>query len=178
MKGHPTVSNHATDPLQADDWLREIEKQMNIAQCNDIEKVLYASGQMQGVAQDWWESYLYGHPNNAPAVTWKEFTNNFKSYKNPDGLVELKQEEFRALKQWSMSVAEYRDKFAQLSRYVSNEVTNDADKQRHFLQGLYDGLQLKLMSNTYANFQALVNHTIVIDNKHKEMEVKKWRLQG
>ena len=41
-----------------------------------------------------------------------------------------------------MSVAEYCDKFAQLSRYAPNEVVDDADKQRRFLKGLYDGLQL------------------------------------
>ena len=51
-----------------------------------------------------------------------------------------------------MSVAEYHDKFAQLSRYAPNDVANDADKQRHFHKGLYDGLQLQLMSNTYPNF--------------------------
>ena len=51
-----------------------------------------------------------------------------------------------------MSAAEYRDKFAQLSRYALNEVADDADKQRCFLKGLYDGLQLQLMSNTYPNF--------------------------
>ena len=77
-----------------------------------------------------------------------------------------------------MTVAEYRDKFTQLSRYASNEVADDADKKCRFLKGLYDGLQLQLMSNTYPNFQTLVNRTIVIDNKHKEMGAKKRRLQG
>ena len=77
-----------------------------------------------------------------------------------------------------MSITEYHDKFAQLSRYASKEVADDVDKQRHFLKGLYDGLQLQLMSNTYPNFQTLVNRAIVIDNKRKEMEAKKRRLQG
>ena len=57
-------------------------------------------------------------------------------------MIELKQEEFRTLKQGSMSVAEYHDKFAQLSYYALNEVTDDADKQHRFLKGLYDCLQL------------------------------------
>jgi hypothetical protein len=35
-----------TDPLEADDWLRSVEKQHNIAQCNDQQKVLFASGQL------------------------------------------------------------------------------------------------------------------------------------
>jgi hypothetical protein len=64
----------------------------------------------------------------------------------------LKQEEFRALKQESMSVAEYRDKFAQLSRYAPEEVVKDSDKQHRFLKGLYDGLQLQLMFNVYPSF--------------------------
>ena len=69
MKGHPPVFTHATDPLEADDWLRAVEKQLNIAQCSDLEKVLYASGQLQRVAQDWWELFQYGCPNNAPAIS-------------------------------------------------------------------------------------------------------------
>ena len=57
MKGRPPVFTHAVDPLEADDWLRAVEKQLNIAQCNDLEKVLYASSQLQGADQDWWGSY-------------------------------------------------------------------------------------------------------------------------
>jgi hypothetical protein len=109
------VFTHAADPLEANDWLRAVEKQLNIAQCDDRQKVLFASGQLQGEALDWWESYEYGHPANAPAVTWQEFRENFRAYHILEGMIELKVEEFRSLTQWSLSVAEYRDKFAQLS---------------------------------------------------------------
>ena len=71
------------------------------------------------------------------------------------------------MKRGSMSVVEYRERLAQLSHYAPNEVADDVDKQRRFIKGLYDGLQLQLMSNTYPNFQTLVNHAIVIDNKCK-----------
>jgi hypothetical protein len=57
-------------------------------------------------------------------------------------------------------------------------VANDSDKQRRFLKGLYDGLQLQLMSNNYPNFQTLVNRAIVVDNNRKEMDAKRKRLQG
>jgi len=52
MKGHPPTFSHASNPLEADDWLRAVERQLNIAQCNDHQKVIYASGQLQGVASD------------------------------------------------------------------------------------------------------------------------------
>jgi hypothetical protein len=44
MKGCPLVFTHASDPLEADDWLKAMEKKLNIAQCSDLKKVLYASG--------------------------------------------------------------------------------------------------------------------------------------
>jgi hypothetical protein len=52
LKGHPPVFTHAVDLLEANDWLRAVEKQLNIAQCNDQQKVLFVSGQLQGAAQD------------------------------------------------------------------------------------------------------------------------------
>ena len=70
MKGHPPYFSHAEDPLEADDWLRTIERQLNICQCDDQQMVLYVAGQLQGAALDWWESYLFARPHNAPPVTW------------------------------------------------------------------------------------------------------------
>ena len=46
LKGRPLVFSHATDPLETDDWLRTVEKQLNIAQCDDQQKVLYMLGQL------------------------------------------------------------------------------------------------------------------------------------
>jgi hypothetical protein len=69
-----------------------------------------------------------------------------------------------------MTVSEYHDKFAQLSRYAPNEVREDADKQCLFLKGIYYDLRLQLVGNTYPNFQALVNRAIVINNMRKEMD--------
>jgi hypothetical protein len=77
----------------------------------------------------------------------------------------------------SMTVSEYHDKVAQLSRYAPNEMREDADKQCFFLKGIYYDLRLQLAGNTYPNFQALVNHAIVLDNMRKEMD-RKRRMQG
>ena len=44
LRGHPPTFSHTSDPLQADDWLRAVEHQLDIAQCDDRERVLYAAG--------------------------------------------------------------------------------------------------------------------------------------
>src|SRR5687767_3292060 len=48
MSHHPPTFSHAVDPLDADDWLKVIGKKLDITQCNDREKVLYASGRLEG----------------------------------------------------------------------------------------------------------------------------------
>ena len=56
----PTFSS-SLDPLHTDDWLKLVEKMLNIAQCTDREKVLYASGRLACPATDWWDSYCAAH---------------------------------------------------------------------------------------------------------------------
>jgi hypothetical protein len=92
--------------------------------------------------------------------------------------MELKREEFRALKQRSMTVSKYRERFTQLSRYTPDEVAWDSDKQCCFLKGLYDDLRLQLMTTTYPNYQTLVDRAIVIDNECREVDARKRRFQG
>ena len=90
----------------------------------------------------------------------------------------MKLKEFLALKQGSMTVAEYHDKFIQLSRYAPTEVYEDEKRQELFMEGLNDGLQYQLLSHTFASFQQLVDKAMVIENKHRQMEDKKKKFQG
>jgi hypothetical protein len=41
MRGHSPVFAHSADPMDAEDWLRTVERELHTTQCNDREKVLY-----------------------------------------------------------------------------------------------------------------------------------------
>ncbi|WVZ58668.1 hypothetical protein U9M48_008910 [Paspalum notatum var. saurae] len=170
LKGHPPTFSHSADPLQADDWLRAVERQLDIAQCNDQERVLYASGQLRGAALDWWESY---RPQDRERFTWVQFHDRFRSHHVPAGIMKMKKKEFLSLKQGSMNVTEYRDKFLQLARYAPTEVAEDSDKQEHFMEGLRDTLQLQLMNGHYNNFNHLVDRALLTEQKSREIEDRK-----
>jgi hypothetical protein len=62
MSHHPPTFSHADDPLDADDWLKVIGKKLDITQCNDREKVLYASGRLEGATSNWWDAFTATHP--------------------------------------------------------------------------------------------------------------------
>ena len=83
-------------------------------------------------------SHMWSHTKTNP-ITWLEFCSAFRSHHVPTGLMKLKKKEFLALKQGSMSIAEYRDKFIQLSWFTPTEV-DDEKRQELFMEGLNDGL--------------------------------------
>jgi hypothetical protein len=47
--------------MDADDWLKTIEKKLQVVQCNNREKVLFASHQLEGPTADWWDAYVEAH---------------------------------------------------------------------------------------------------------------------
>jgi hypothetical protein len=141
-------------------------------QCDDREKVLYAAGRLQGSAAAWWDAYSAAHV--APkTITWEEFTTNFRSHHIPYGVMKIKKKEFLSLKQGGMSLAEYRDKFTEFSRYAAEEVAEDRKKQELFLVGLAGSMQYQLMSYAFPNFQQLVDAAIRLEHKRKELGEQK-----
>jgi hypothetical protein len=83
----------------------------------------------------------------------------------------VKKEEFLALKQGSMSVSEYRDRFLQLSRYAPKDVNTDAKRQYRFLRGLVDPLQYQLMNHTFRH-----SSTWLIEQSWQRGSAKIWRI--
>ena len=120
MSYKPPTFSSSLDPLHADDWLKSVKKMLNIAQCTNREKVLYALGRLTGPAADWWDSYSVAHAV-ANTITWVEFSTQFQNYHIFAGLMKIKKKEFLSLKQGNMLVSEYRDKFIQGSFYLVKE---------------------------------------------------------
>jgi hypothetical protein len=124
MSHKPPTFSSSPDPLQADDWLKSIEKMLNIAQCTDMEKVLYASGRLTGPAADWCDAYCAAHAD-ADTISWAEFSAILMNY-------HINKKEFISLKLGGMSISEYKDKFIQLSRYAPGEVVDDEKSRNYF----------------------------------------------
>jgi hypothetical protein len=141
---------------------------LNIAQCSDQEKVLYASGCLTRPAVDWWDSYTTAH-DAANTIIWEEFTTQFRNYHIPVGLMKIKNKEFLSLKQGNMPISEYHDKFIQLSRYALDEVADDERKQEHFIEGLNGPLQYSLVAHTFPSFQRLLDNALAIGHKRVQL---------
>jgi hypothetical protein len=169
LRTRPTTLSQANDPMDAEDWIKGVEKKLVIAQCTDREKVLFAAHQLYGTTTNWWETYCNAHVN-VYTITWNEFKARFHTHYVPRGTMKLKKKEFADLKQGSMTMNEYLNSFIQLSRYAPDDINTDEKKQDMFLNGLNDNIQLQLLNTDYADFHHMVDKAIVIENKIKEME--------
>jgi hypothetical protein len=48
----PSTFSHVVEQMDADDWLKFVEKKIQVVQCNNRERVLLASHQLTGPAAD------------------------------------------------------------------------------------------------------------------------------
>jgi hypothetical protein len=89
----PPTFSHSMEPMDADDWLKTVERKLQVVQCNNREKVLLASHQLIGPAIDWWDAYVEAH-EEPDTINWNEFKMAFRAHHVPPGVIKLKKKEF------------------------------------------------------------------------------------
>jgi hypothetical protein len=57
LRTKPPTFGRSVNPLDADDWLRAILRELEPFNCEDRDKVLLAAHQLTGTALAWWENY-------------------------------------------------------------------------------------------------------------------------
>lgn len=111
----PPVFRCSSEPLEADDWLRSIERKLDTAHVAPDDRVVFAVYFLECAALEWWENYVAMQPDGH-VVTWQEFCVAFRGYHILDELMERKKEEFCNLNQGEMSIHEYVREFNRLAR--------------------------------------------------------------
>jgi oligoendopeptidase F len=116
------------------------------------------------MALAWWDTF-----NEAVRdATWAEFETAFREHHVPQGIVQLKEDEFRELTQGGRSVSEYVHKFTELARYAPDDVSTEARKMACFLKGLRPELKTILASQDFLSFLHLSNKAIQVERAKEE----------
>jgi hypothetical protein len=93
----PLTFSQAVESMDANDWLKSIEKKLHVVQCNNREKVLLASHQLSSPTTDWWDAYVEAH-EEPESINWQEFRAAFLAHHVPQRMIKLKKKEFQDLK--------------------------------------------------------------------------------
>ncbi|XP_051217126.1 uncharacterized protein [Lolium perenne] len=156
QKCDPPNFTSASEPLVADDWLRDMEFKFQHMRIPNGSKVLFATYQFRGPALAWWQSQLAMQPAGQE-MSWADFCTLFRCAYVPESTIGLMKQKFRALKQERRSVDEYLGEFEHLSRYAPRDVEDEKEKIQAFLNGLCEDLHEKLVTHDFPDFRTLVD---------------------
>ena len=177
---NPPVFSKIVEPLDADDWLRTIANNLEVAAVDEADKVLFATHFLAGPARTWWETtrdtVAAGH-----VFTWEDFVARFRKYHIPQGVMGMMRDKFLKLKQGGMSVAEYWEKFTTLSRYAPEDVNTEVKKKERFLNGLHDELQCTLVVIPFPDLESLADAAMMMEHKRQsasDNRKRKMLMQG
>jgi hypothetical protein len=136
----PHVFINAEETLEVDEWIRVMGQKFGLIRCTEIQKALFAAQQLRGPASTWWANFVAIQPEGH-LITWAEFKEAFREHYIPDGILQMKLEEFVCLKQGDDSVMQYLAKFNHLSQYAIEQVNTALKKKNYFMGGLSNRVQ-------------------------------------
>nr|AAP44663.1 hypothetical protein [Oryza sativa Japonica Group] len=136
LTSRPPEFSQTTEPIEGDDWIKDVERRLNLVQCTPYEKTLYAAHQLRGPTADWWDNYCANH-------TDAEFAN---------------------IRQGSSGINEYLSRFNRLARYALEDADTDKKKIRRFLKGMDAKLRVKLLAHDFSMFQQMVDKSLLLED--------------
>ncbi|XP_057745538.1 uncharacterized protein LOC130963437 [Arachis stenosperma] len=117
LKVHPPTFRGSTKPIEADHWFQAMEHALQAQHVPLNQYIEFAAYQLAGEAQPWWQAECHLLQLQNADIPWEVFQTAFYKKYFPESAREAKEMELMQLKQGSMSVAEYTNKFEELCRF-------------------------------------------------------------
>ncbi|XP_015949567.1 uncharacterized protein LOC107474463 [Arachis duranensis] len=163
LKVHPPTFRGPTNPIEADHWFQAIERAIQVQHVPLNQYVEFAAYQLTGEAQPWCQAELFQ-------------TAFYKKYFH-ESTREAKEMELMQLKQGSMSVAEYTNKFEELCRFsqVCQGYPETFESWRciKYQRGLKDKIITAVAPMKIRVFSDLVNKARVVEEYAKTVAASK-----
>ena len=86
---NPRTFDVPSEPLDADDWLHEMNNALPVSHVSDEDRVPFVSYLLRGKSMSWWENFQQLRVPGV-VITWDEFKEAFKRHHIPDGVMERK----------------------------------------------------------------------------------------
>ena len=126
QKQNPPEFVGTVDPLIAEKWLKQTHKVLDIVGTPTEYQVEFATYQLQGEADFWWDSVKL--MRDVSTLSWEEFVNLFHNHYFREIVKDTKMEEFVQLQQNNLMISQYVAKFLELSRFAPDFVSTEDRK--------------------------------------------------
>ena len=158
------------DSVSAENWLEGVEKVLDFLDCDDRQRVLFASFKLDGDAYQWWKTQQRVFLSKKEDITWENFKKAFFIKYFPSSVRIAKAREFAELKQGNMTVAEYEIKFNSLSRFAPNVSLDDESCIRKFEDGLAEGIRGRVILCRSKSYGEAVDNALLVEGDTAELD--------
>ena len=177
---NPPEFKGTADPVEAQAWLKEMEKAFDLVGVEDNQKCKFASYYLKSEANYWWESVKA--LEEIEAVTWERFKELFLEKYFPRYMQNQMELKFFELKQENSSVIEYERKFTELARFVPEYVNTDEKRAKRFQQGLKPWIRSKVAMFELSTYAAVVQKSMIVEGEseqyNRDRESKKRKAES
>ncbi|XP_072065271.1 uncharacterized protein [Arachis hypogaea] len=117
LKVNPPKFKGTTSPTEADTWFQAMEQALQAQVVPEGQRVEFATYLLTGEASHWWQGIRRLLQQGDDYITWDVFQEEFYKKYFPTSARTAKELELLQLKQGTMSVSEYTNKFEELFRF-------------------------------------------------------------
>ncbi|GMN20227.1 hypothetical protein TIFTF001_043039 [Ficus carica] len=121
-----------TDPIEATNWLIDIQIILDFMGLTEQEKIMCASFALKKDARHWWMTVQMRR--DVTTIRWQDFVTEFRAMYYNREILAAQQDEFNSFRQGSMTVIESIKKFEQLARLCPELVPNETEKVRRMMK--------------------------------------------
>ena len=126
-------------------------------------RITLASFQLEGESQIKWEWVTTSR--DLETMTWDDFCRLFKGKYFPASVRHAKAREFLELRQGTMTVLEYVDRFTELARFGDDYTATDAAKFKRFEDGLKLSIRGKIVGHNLQDMDSMVSTALIIERE-------------
>ncbi|KAL4356679.1 hypothetical protein AHAS_Ahas09G0110800 [Arachis hypogaea] len=179
---HLPTFRGSTNPTEADHWFQAMERALQAQHVPYNQYVEFSAYQLAGEAQPWWQAECLLLQLQNAEVLWDVFRTAFYKKYFPESAREVKEMELMQLKQDSMSVAEYTNKFEELCRFSrvcqGDPETFESWRCIKYQRGLKDSIMTAVAPMEIRVFSDLVNKARVVEEYAKTVAASKDTHRG
>ncbi|XP_022041465.1 uncharacterized protein LOC110944051 [Helianthus annuus] len=129
MACNPFSYNGEVDPIKCQRWIANIETVFIRSRCEKEDQVMFATGQLQQQAKDWWDTQCKELGEvRLQTLTWQEFRELFLKHHFPQSAVDRIQDEFLHLRQQNESIDEITNIFFDKLKFCDDFVMSERMK--------------------------------------------------
>lgn len=161
MKVHFPTFGGSHDLDVAEGWLDKVETNFRLLQVPEEIKVDLILPFLIGDASHWWNVTVLNLPQ---PVMWVHFREEFKKYYVPATAIMQKMGAFEELRQGSMTVASYADRFNALGRFVPSIMADMRLKMLKFERGLDTCIRSGIVNANAKNFGELFDACLRVES--------------